>query len=643
MNDQIKLYFTKRYLPRWLVLFFDLFIISLTFLLAYILRFNFNLNSVESTLNLVQLWVVIPVFLMGFRVVNSYSGLLRHSTTEDIGRIIFSLSIGSGILMAFSFVLRKFNTDSPFNIPYSVIIIQFAIASNIILTTRLLAKAVYNEWFMSRKSVKKVMIFGAGRLGQITRNALMMDTTTKINLVGFIDNNIYLQNKSTAGVQIYSVEHAFEKIIAQQKVTELIFALDEDKALLKLKRDVIDRCIPLNVIVKEIPSVNKWMNGELNASEIKKINIEDLLGRDQITLDRKKIVEGVKDAVILIAGAAGSIGSEIVNQLMAFNAHHVILLDKAESDLYDLQNELIRKYPNPNFTVIVGDVTNRVNLKKIFEKYLPTIVINAAAYKHVPLMEEFPNEAIRVNIGGTRNLANLSVQFNVEKFVFISTDKAVNPTNVMGASKRISEIYVQSLAQNKSCTTQFITTRFGNVLGSNGSVVPLFKKQIENGGPVTVTHKDITRFFMTIPEACQLVLDACFMGKGGEIFVFDMGEPVKIYHLAERMIFLSGLVPHQDIKIEVTGLRPGEKLYEELLKSQEGLLPTYNEKIMIGKVMKHDYFIVNNQVVTLLKSVDDWDNQYLVEFMKKMVPEFVSKNSHYNTFPLKLVKSGVMA
>lgn len=641
MINRVKLYFSKRYLPRWAVLFFDVFSIVLTFLLAYILRFNFNLDAVEYSLNLWQLLVVVPAFVLGFRLVRSYSGVLRHSTTEDIARIIISMSIGSTVLLVLSFLLRRWELTDALAIPYSVIIIQFAIATNILLVSRLMAKAVYNEWFVSRKGVKKVMIFGAGRLGGLTRNALMMDTSSKIQVVGFIENNESLYNKNIAGVPIYSEETAFEKIMVQSGVTELIFALDDDKSktAVKLKRKIIDRCLPIKVVVKEVPAVNKWINGELSVNEIRKINIEDLLGRDAISLDRQKIKEGVKEATILIAGAAGSIGSEIVNQLMAFEASHVVLLDKAESDLYDLQNELLRKYKDPKFTVIVGDVTNKVNLRKIFEKYMPTIVINAAAYKHVPLMEEFPNEAIRVNIGGTRNLANLSIQFGVKKFVFISTDKAVNPTNVMGASKRISEIYVQSLAQNKSATTQFITTRFGNVLGSNGSVVPLFKKQIEAGGPITVTHKEITRFFMTIPEACQLVLEACFMGKGGEIFVFDMGEPVKIYDLAEKMIFLSGLIPHQDIQIKISGLRPGEKLYEELLCSQEGLLPTYNEKIMIGQVMKHDYFLVNNQISHLLRSVDDWDNQYLVEQMKKLVPEFVSQNSVYNTYPLKLVKS----
>ena len=334
--------------------------------------------------------------------------------------------------------------------------------------------------------------------------------------------------------------------------------------------------------------------------------------------------------MVFVTGAAGSIGSEIVRQLIKFNVKRIILLDKAESDLYNLQQEILINKDRTDFIVIVGDVTNKTKLRKIFADYSPTIVFNAAAYKHVPLMEEFPSEAIRVNIGGNKIMAELAIEYGVEKFVFISSDKAVNPTNVMGATKRISEIYIQSLAQSGKFSTQFIITRFGNVLGSNGSVVPLFKKQIENGGPVTLTHKDITRYFMTIPEACQLVLEAGFMGKGGEIFVFDMGEPVKLYDLAKKMISLSGYVPNQDIEIKIIGLRPGEKLYEELLDNKEEvLLNTYNDKIMIGKDRRHDINVVNNKIMNLLDGLDELSRNRLVEKMMLIVPEFNSTNSYY--------------
>ena len=629
MVHLITSYFTKRYVPRSIVLMFDLVVVLFTFLLAYILRFNFDLNQVDAAVKFNQVFWILPVYIFSFWLFKSYSGIIRHSTTLDITRIIFSLTTG-GLILAFASFLLRMNNKQAFQIlPYSVIIIHFTLSSLLLITSRLLVKTIFNEWLSVGGEIKNVMIFGAGQLGQITRNALKMDKSSKIKLVGFIDDNVFLQKKRAAGVQIYSASEAFDKIIEKKNVKEIIFAIEKQNLPLARKRQIIDLCIPKNLIVKEIPSVNKWINGELKTSKIKKIKIEDLLGRDAIALDRGKIEAGVKDAVILISGAAGSIGSEIVRQLISFNAYHVILLDKAESDLYNLQNEIHSKYKNPNFTIIVGDVTNSVKIRRIFEKYSPDIVINAAAYKHVPLMEEYPCEAIRVNIGGTRTLANLSVEFGVKKFVQVSTDKAVNPTNVMGASKRISEIYIQALSQKTKVGTQFITTRFGNVLGSNGSVVPLFRKQIENGGPITVTHYDITRFFMTIPEACQLVLEASFMGKGGEIFVFDMGQPVKIYDLAEKMIFLSGFIPHVDIKIEITNLRPGEKLYEELLSSQEGTLPTYNEKIMIGKNEKYDYETVNRQIVHLLECVDHCENQQLVDIMREIVPEFVSKNSQY--------------
>ncbi len=612
-----------------MVLTFDMTTVVIAFFLAYLLRFNFNFNQAERSFELNQLFLIVPSFLFSFLLTNSYAGLLRHSTTKDIARVIYALSLGGFILILASIFSRKHNPIFFSVIPYSVIVIQFTLSSMVLLTSRLIIKAIYNEWFTSRKNVKRVIIFGAGRLGQITRNALLMDDKTNTKIIGFIDDNVEMQKKQVAGVPIYSSKEAFQKIVKKKEVTELIIAIEKKNLPLMRKREIVELCLQNKLKIKEVPTIDRWMNEGINSKEIRNIKIEDLLGRDSITLDRKKIEKGVKDAVVLITGAAGSIGSEIVRQLMLFNAGHVILLDKAESDLYNLQNEILTKFTNASFTVIVGDVTNEVKLRKVFKKYAPSMVINAAAYKHVPLMEEYPCEAIRVNIGGTRVLANLSVEFGVEKFVMVSTDKAVNPTNVMGASKRISEIYIQALSQSHKNGTQFITTRFGNVLGSNGSVVPLFKKQIENGGPVTVTHKEITRFFMTIPEACQLVLEASFMGKGGEIFVFDMGEPVRIYDLAEKMIYLSGFTPHEDIKIEVTKLRPGEKLFEEVLGSQEDLLPTHNEKILIGKTVMHDYKTVKKQINQLIDCVDDCDNQMLVDYMREIAPEFVTQNSYY--------------
>jgi FlaA1/EpsC-like NDP-sugar epimerase len=423
----------------------------------------------------------------------------------------------------------------------------------------------------------------------------------------------------------------------------LIFAVDQSELTNKKKRELTDKCLHNYIEVKEVPPINHWIKGELQTKFIRTINIVDLLGRDAIQLDRQKIEEGLKNSVVLVTGAAGSIGSEIVQQLIRFHVRQVILLDKAESDMFNLQQEIKSSAPQASFDVVICDVTNLTRLKEVFRKHRPDIVYHAAAYKHVPLMEEFPGEAIRTNVGGTKNIADLSVRFGVKKFVFISTDKAVNPSNVMGATKRISEIYIQSLAQSGKYATKFITTRFGNVLGSNGSVVPLFTKQIQKGGPVTVTHKEVTRYFMTIPEACQLVLEAGFMGQGGEIYVFDMGKPIRIYDLACKMILLSGYVPEKDIKIEVVGLRPGEKLYEELLDNKEELLPTYNNKIMIAKIREHDEEMVNIQVNGILHLVDEKNCYQLVSQIKAIVPEFVPMNSFYSSYiqnpePAKLLQ-----
>jgi FlaA1/EpsC-like NDP-sugar epimerase len=394
--------------------------------------------------------------------------------------------------------------------------------------------------------------------------------------------------------------------------------------------ELMELCLKNKVIVKEIPPVNDWLSGVLNARQLRQMNIADLLGREVIKLDTARIRGGLKDSVILVTGGAGSIGSELVRQLLFFDALKVVIVDQAESALYDLQNELLAKGVNETrFVVVVADVTNISRMLEQFERHRPDLVFNAAAYKHVPLMEENPSEAIRVNIGGTQLLTKLSIQFKVKKFVMISTDKAVNPTNVMGASKRISEMYIQSHSQHEGMKTQFITTRFGNVLGSNGSVVPLFNKQIEAGGPVTLTHREITRYFMTIPEACQLVLEAGFMGSGGEIFIFDMGKPIKIYDLAVKMITLAGLEPGRDIEIRETGLRPGEKLYEELLATKENTVPTYHPKIMIGKIRESNPVEVHNDINNLLQLLKYSTNDELVKTMKAIVPEFISQNSVY--------------
>jgi FlaA1/EpsC-like NDP-sugar epimerase len=628
-------YFSKNYMPRWMVLFFDLGIISISWFIAYVLRFNFDLGDVETFFSAFHLLIILPAFSLCFWKSKTYAGILRHSTSEDVMHII-SATLYAGLLITlFTFAARQTGSSSFLMIPYSVIIIHFLLVTTILILSRLAVKRLAKQWFNSTKDFQKIMIYGAGWKGQITLNTLKTDSSLNIKVAGFIDDNVSLHNKYTSGIPIYAPEKAFNKIIPENKVSEIILAIDNSKISNKRKAEITDECLKHQLRIKEVPPIKDWINGELQAKAIRPISIEDLLGRNSIKLDKKTIENGLKNSVVLVTGAAGSIGSEITRQLIDFKVKRVVLYDKAESDLYNLQQEIIGKKNYTDFVVIVGDVTNPVKLRKVFAEYAPTIVYNAAAYKHVPLMEEFPSEALRVNVGGTKILADLAIEFGVEKFVFISTDKAVNPTNVMGATKRISEMYIQSLVQSEKISTQFIITRFGNVLGSNGSVVPLFKKQIENGGPVTITHKDITRYFMTIPEACQLVLEAGFMGKGGEIFVFDMGEPVKIYDLAKKMISLSGLIPGKDIKIETIGLRPGEKLYEELMGQKEELQPTHNEKILIGKIIKCNLQILN-EITDLLVKLEEMSREELVEQMMQIVPEYVSMNSHYKNGDKKL-------
>lgn len=623
-------YFSKKYLPRWLILLFDLATAVLSWFCAFLIRHNFDLKMVEPRIEMLSLVVIFPVLIIFFKKYKSYSGILRHSTITDVSRIIIAV-VGAGIVLSvISLAANAANMPSFLAMPLSVIIIFVLLLSGILSISRIAAQFLFHNLSDTKNISKKIMIVGAGHLARTTYSALLSDSSENFILVGFIDNNSSLQNKYISGIPIYTEQKTFDQIIPKKEVTEIIFAVENSDISSKQKKRLYDRCLQLGIIVKEVPALNTWIKGELRMKTIPRIKIEDLLGRKTIQLDKNKIELGLKDSIVLITGAAGSIGSEIVRQLIKFKVRKVILFDKAESDLYDLQQEILVNHNYADFEVIVGDVTNKAKLREAFFKFSPSIVFSAAAYKHVPLMEEFPDEAIKVNVGGNKNLVDVSIEFGVEKFVLISTDKAVNPTNVMGATKRLSEMYIQALAQSGKYTTQFITTRFGNVLGSRGSVVPLFEKQIKKGGPVTVTHKNITRYFMTIPEACQLVLEAGFMGNGGEIFVFDMGEPVRIIDLAEKMIWLSGFVPGQDIEIKITGLRPGEKLYEELLDNkEEQLLNTPNEKIMIGKDRKHNLIIISRQIEELLQSVENESRYFLVKKLMQIIPEYVSVNANY--------------
>ena len=431
------------------------------------------------------------------------------------------------------------------------------------------------------------------------------------------------------GVMIYHASERLEELFQGEKVDQLIFA--DTNLKLSEKQKLVDLCLKYNIRLLDVPPASKWINGELSFNQFKEIRIEDLLERSPIKLDKKNIRQQLADKTVLITGAAGSIGSEMVRQIIPFKPRKIILLDNAETPLFDLELELRETVRFQGYETVIGDIRNKERLENVFRTFRPDFVYHAAAYKHVPIMELNPSEAILNNVLGTKNLADLSVKYNVGEFVMVSTDKAVNPTNVMGASKRIAEMYVQSLFNKlkgeSDSTTKFITTRFGNVLGSNGSVIPLFRKQILAGGPLTVTHAEVTRYFMTIPEACQLVLEAGSMGKGGEIFIFDMGESVKIVDLAKKMIKLSGLELGKDIQLAFTGLRPGEKLYEELLNDEENTLPTHHKKIMVAKVREYEFEKVSADIEELIGLFDTQDNNKIVSKMKRMVPEFLSKNS----------------
>jgi FlaA1/EpsC-like NDP-sugar epimerase len=584
MKNILKLQLKQYFLPKWIVLLYDLSVIGTVFIFSTYLIGNISAEKIELQNTLRQNIVCAFIFLVVYLFIKPHYNIVRHTTLKDFSSIVYALILGSVGMLGLSVIGRSNPALAIYAISYAVIIIQFFISVFILLASRLFIKAIYHSLFLKPESVQNTMIFGAGRLGMIAHNVLERENQLSYNVVGFIDDNPNLHGKRINGVRVYSAYEAIEYVISKKKVKEIIIAIAPWEITLERKQKFVNSCIEKELQIKEVADVSAWIKGSLEKVKIQNIKIEDLLGREPISIDINKISAGLNGKQILVTGAAGSIGSEIVRKLLLFNPAKVILVDQAESALYNFHNELLATYGNINVEIIVGNVSDQNRMRKIFENHRPEIIFHASAYKHVPLMEDHPYEAVKTNIGGTKVMADLAVEFEVKKFVMISTDKAVNPTNVMGASKRICEIYVQSLSQMKGIKTQFVTTRFGNVLGSNGSVVPLFKSQIEKGGPVTITHKDITRYFMTIPEACQLVLEAGFMGNGSEIFVFDMGSPVKIYDLAEKMIFLSGYIPHKDIKIVVTGLRPGERKIANLHTTKKSRSGRFDNTI-ITKLM----------------------------------------------------------
>ncbi len=619
-------YFWKYNLPRWSILIIDLIICAFSLTLAFFLRFNFKSIPPEDLKNLPYDYaVVLSVRLFAFIFSKTYKGVVRYTGAKDASRIFVIVLLSSFFLFIINLFTRQILLGY-YLIPHSVIIIDALVTIFIMISSRLAIKAIYFENKNPEKQKTQVIIYGAGESGIITKRTLDRDAAVRYKVVGFIDDDEKKIGRSLEGVFVYPT-YKLGDLIKENEVESVIISIQNLPPY--KKNNIIDECLQFGVRVLNVPPVAKWINGELSFNQIKSINIEELLERDPIKLDSGLINEQLNHKTILITGAAGSIGSELARQCAKFNPALLVLLDQAESPLYELDLEFSEKGITGNYEVVIGDVRNRERMHHVINTFKPHIVFHAAAYKHVPMMENNPSESVLTNILGTKTVADLAVEFNVEKFVMISTDKAVNPTNVMGASKRIAEIYTQSLG--KISKTKFITTRFGNVLGSNGSVIPRFKKQIEQGGPITITHPDITRFFMTIPEACQLVLEAGCMGKGGEIFVFDMGQSVKIVDLARKMIKLSGLKEGRDIKIIYTGLRPGEKLFEELLASSENTLPTHHKQILVGKVREHEFAEVTQFINELILLFNTQDNTRIVSKMKDIVPEFVSNNSVFQT------------
>ena len=563
MRIKLKELIDKGFLPRWIILMVDAAIAFSTFLLTYLLRFNLISEHVDVPMMLVQFITGLPFFLLAALIFKPHRGILRHSTMHDAIILAKAHLVFSGGYFLLSFLGHSI--ANVLLIPWSIIIVHYFLSVFLMVSFRFGVQYAYRNLLTKPNDTINVMIYGAGVMGSIARSVIMKDTNIHYNIVGFIDDNPNLWNSRVGGVKIFSPKKAFENLVVEQKVQEVVLAISAAKVEIIRKREIVDQCLAFRLRVKEVADPSNLLDGKLEEGKIREVRIEDLLGREPISMKVDAISRGIVGKRVMVTGGAGSIGSEIVRQLANLNPESIIIVDQAESAIFEIKNEILALLAHVQLHTYVADVTNEFKMRKIFVECMPHIVYHAAAYKHVPIMELQPYEAIHNNVGGLKNVADLSVEFGIEKFVMVSTDKAVNPTNVMGATKRICELYIQALSQHSDMKTQFITTRFGNVLGSNGSVIPIVKKQISNGGPVTVTHRDIIRYFMTIPEACQLVMEAGFMGNGGEIYLFDMGDPVRIYDLAERMISLSGFIPHTEIQIIETGLRPGEKLYEELL------------------------------------------------------------------------------
>ena len=627
--------YSSSFISRWIILLMDVGIVFISFLMAYLIRFNFNYIEIDPYEVRIHALTITSIYLISFLITSSYSGILRHTGISDVIRILKSGVISLSVLIVTNLAIGFNGAGSIFYIAYSIIILHFLLSIFWLVGTRVFIKLAYLELTKQYATESiPVIIYGAGSAGLLTKNALVKDRSARYNIVAFIDDNPSKISKRIEGVPVLNQYRALRNsYINRHEVKQLIIAIDAITP--EKKKKIIEAGLDLNLDVKVIPPIGNWINGQLSSKQLRRVKIEELLERDTIKLDNKNIEREISNKIVMVTGAAGSIGAEISRQVLNYSPKRLIIIDQAETPTFDLQFEIhnskeFSQYQN-KIEFIVASVKDKFRMDKIISLYRPDIIYHAAAYKHVPLMEDNPYEALMVNIFGTKTMADLAKKYEVEKFVMVSTDKAVNPTNIMGASKRIAEIYIQSLSNGK---TKFITTRFGNVLGSNGSVVPIFRKQIDQGGPVTITHKEITRYFMTIREACNLVLEAGAMGNGSDIFVFDMGQPVKIYDMAKKMIKLLGYSEGQ-IEINEIGLRPGEKLYEELLNNSENTLPTHHPKILRAEVNALTNNQINNYLVDLSSLIVESNEYSLVSKMKEIVPEFVSNNSVYEKLDVK--------
>jgi FlaA1/EpsC-like NDP-sugar epimerase len=620
------------YLPRWIIILIDFSVLVLSFFFTYLIFDGTGLDYIVTKRYGVFVSSLMGINLFFFWLFRTYAGIIRHSSYIDAVKLLFSQTAVLVFFLFFNFLFELYFQQKAF--------LNTAFFINIVLSFcglflyRVVVKQTFELYFVEKNDTKliKTIIFGTDANAISIANALKFESPSRFKIIGFVDKNNQNASKRMLDLPILVLRKRLPALMRSIGAEGVVIA---DKSLSKEEQiALIDQCIEFNFKVFSVPAILDWEDQKEISQKVKNIQIEDLLEREPIVLDTVAICDQLKDKTILITGAAGSIGSEIVRQILGFEPKKVVILDQAETPLHHVGLEVETIKGNVHIHSIIADIRDRAAVERVFKLFKPDMVYHAAAYKHVPLMEENPSQAILTNVNGTKNLADLSCEYGVKKFVMISTDKAVNPSNVMGASKRIAEKYVQSLhlkykSNNDIYATKFITTRFGNVLGSNGSVVPLFSKQIAEGGPLTITHPDIIRYFMTIPEACQLVLEAGSMGNGGEIYIFDMGKPVKIIDLARKMIKLAGYIPDRDIKIKIVGLRPGEKLYEELLNDTSKTLPTYHEKIMIAQEIQEEFLDLHLNIEELIGIAAFFDNDDIVAKMKKIVPEFISMNSTF--------------